>query len=84
MAQSRKWLAVRGQAGVGGRTGQVPTSVAELSGVFGTRSSFDARFLPVLHRFKQHQVVLLQGSRTAKSSMYGRLGVDTKACVHVS
>lgn len=71
MAQSRKWQAVGGQAGVGGRTEQVSTSGAELSGVFGTRSSFDARFLPALHRFKQHQVVLLQGSRTANVQQAG-------------
>lgn len=75
MAQGRKWLAIGGQAGADGRTGQVSTSGAELSGVFGSR------FLPALHRFTRHQVVLRQVSRAAKPSMYGRLGMDTKACV---
>lgn len=54
---------------------QVSTSGAELSGVFGSR------FLPALHRFTRHQVVLRQVSRAAKPSMYGRLGMDTKARV---
>lgn len=75
MAQGRKWLAVGGQAGADGRTGQVSTSGAELSGVCGSR------FFPALHRFTQHQAVLHQASRTAKLSMYVRLGMDTKARV---
>lgn len=73
MAQGRKWLAIGGQTGADGRTGQVSTSGAELSSVFGSR------FLPALHKFTWHQVVLHQVSRAAKPSMYGRLGMDTKS-----